>query len=88
MNPRRLKNIITHYLTGGEYYTNYPPRISKAEIKELESQLDIILQTEHTYGAQAGPIAVYPLNKKEFNRKALEYLNPSTFRIESEEIQK
>jgi len=73
LTKRRIKNIIKRILDGDEFYTNFSPRISWAEIDAL-GKLGFWLQTEHTYGAQAGPIAVYPLNREEFNEKAKTYL--------------
>jgi hypothetical protein len=74
MKQRRMMNIIKHYLDGDEYYTIYSPRISKTEIGEVEKTLDVIFQIDHTYGANAGPIAVYPLKKDDFKAKAIAYL--------------
>jgi len=59
---------------GDAFYTNDSPRISRAEIKEVEKLLDILLQIEHTYGAQPGPIAVYPLFKEKFKEQAKQFL--------------
>ena len=75
---RRLKNIILRLLDGEEYYTNMSPRISKTEIKEVENTLGTLLQIEHTHGAQAGPIAVYPLREDEFTKKAKAFLIQSS----------
>jgi len=74
---RRLRNIIQRLLDGDEYYTNLSPRISWAEIEEVQNALGTLLQVEHTHGAQAGPIAVYPLHEDEFIEKAKEFLNPT-----------
>ncbi len=57
---RRIKNIIKRMLDGQDFYTNFNPRISHSEIRELEN-LGFVLQIEHTFDAQPGPIAVYPL---------------------------
>lgn len=70
-------------LDGDDYYTNESPRISRAEIKEVEKALEIQLQIEHTHGAQAGPIAVYPLHKKDFAEKAEKFLIPSSTESET-----
>ena len=59
---------------GDDFYTNAHPRISKAEIKEVETLLDTWLQKEHMSGAHAGPIAVYPLDEEEFKEKAARFL--------------
>lgn len=64
-------------LDGEDFYTNYSPRISRVEIEEVENAVDIALQIEHTHGAQAGPIAVYPLHKDNFTEKAKKFLNQS-----------
>lgn len=58
-------------MDGEEFYTNMPPRISQAEINELHA-LGFRLQQDHTSGAQAGPIAVYPLIKEEFEKRVKE----------------
>jgi len=59
---------------GEDFYTNDSPRISRAEIKEVEDLLDSLLQIEHTHGAQPGPIAVYPLHKDKFIEGANSFL--------------
>lgn len=78
IGKRRLRNIINRMLDGEDFYTNCSPRISRKEISEVEKALGILLQIEHTHGAQAGPIAVYPLRKKEFVKKANEFLVQSS----------
>lgn len=71
MRFRRMLNIIRRLMDGDDFYTNMAPRISHNEIKEL-SDLGFRLQVEHTSGAQAGPIAVYPLIREEFEKRAKE----------------
>ena len=73
MKPRRQQNLIKRFLNGEEFYTNFSPRITHAEIKELDN-LGLRLQCDHTHGAEAGPIAVYPLIKEEFEKRAKEIL--------------
>ena len=72
---RRILNIIRRMTEGDDFYTNLSPRISRAEIEEIDS-LGLRLQVEHTHGAQPGPIAVYPLHKNEFKERAKEILEP------------
>ena len=69
-----MLNIVSRLMDGEEFYTNDSPRISHAEIKEL-SDLGFRLQVDHTSGAQAGPIAVYPLIKEEFEKRVKETLS-------------
>lgn len=59
---------------GQDFYTNSSPRISYTEIKEVQEALGLLLQREHMFGAHAGPIAVYPLQKDEFVEKANKFL--------------
>jgi hypothetical protein len=73
MKPKRKRNLIQRFLDGEDFYTNYSPRITHAEIEEL-GNLGLRLQIEHTCGAQAGSIAVYPLIKSEFEKRAKEIL--------------
>ena len=82
MKPRRIKNLINLFLLGDCAYTNWIHRISRTEIIEFEKELDIQLQIEHTYGASAGPIAVYPLKKNDFRVKAEAYLNRAQVGVE------
>ena len=56
---------------GEDFYTNASPRITNAEIQELWD-LGFALQKEHTYGAMAGPIAVYPLHKEKFKQQVMQ----------------
>lgn len=83
---RRIKNIIRRMVNGEEFYTNRSPRISRAEIKEIDAiDVDLWLQTEHTHGAQPGPIAVYPLHKDKFKERAksiLESINSKSNRTD------
>lgn len=65
-------------LDGEDFYTNNSPRISRKEITEVENALDIQLQRDHTHGAQAGPIAVYPLHEDDFTEKAKKFLIQSS----------
>jgi len=65
LTDRQIANRIKNWLKGHEYYTNMSPRITHAEIEFIEKELGVSLQIEHTYGAQAGPIAVYPLRKED-----------------------
>lgn len=68
---RRILNIIRRMAQGNDFYTNDSPRISKAEIEEINSlDYNLWLQKEHTYGASAGPIAVYPLHRDKFIKQA------------------
>lgn len=67
---RRIINIIRKMTQGDDFYTNDSPRISRAEITEVEKLLDVLLQIEHTHGAQPGPIAVYPLHRDAFRERA------------------
>ena len=74
MRFRRILNLVRRMMDGEEYYTNCSPRITHEEMKTLEA-FGFQLQTEHTHGAQAGPIAVYPLHKDEFNKRASEVMS-------------
>jgi len=67
---KRIRNIIRRMLDGEDFYTNATPRISYKEIAEIKN-LGLDLQKEHTYGAVAGLIAVYPLHEKEFRKRAM-----------------
>lgn len=69
----RLRNIIRKLLED-DMYTNHSPRITRAEMDLVKSTLGVELQIEHTHGAQAGPIAVYPLEEKKFKRRANQFL--------------
>lgn len=61
---------------GDDFYTNDSPRISKVEITEINSLgFDLWLQVEHTYGASAGPIVVYPLHPDKFRECAKTLFN-------------
>lgn len=73
MRFRRILNLIRRLLDGDEFYTNASPHITHGEIEELRT-LGFRVQTEHTHGANAGPIAVYPLIKSEFEQRAKEIL--------------
>ena len=74
MRFRRILNLIRRMMNGKEeLYTNASPRITHEEIKTLEA-LGFHLQTEHTYGAQAGPITIYPLHQGDFDKRAIEIL--------------
>jgi len=77
VSERRVRNIVQRMLEGEDFYTNFSPRISNTEIEEIEKKLDLKLQREHTAGAIAGPIAIYPLHKEEFEIKAKIYLRNS-----------
>ena len=66
-----MLNIVSRLMDGEEFYTNDSPRISHAEIKELYD-LGFRLQVDHTSGAQAGSIAVYPLITEEFRKRVEE----------------
>lgn len=55
-----------------DYYTNHSPRISHKEMDIIEEFMDTALQIDHTHGAHAGPIAVYPVHLDKFRAKAKE----------------
>ena len=72
---KRIKNIIRRMLNREDFYTNMSPRISLAEIDEIEELLGVLLQLDYVHGAEAGsPRAVYPLKWDEFEEKAKEKL--------------
>ena len=71
---RRIKNLITRMLNGDDFFTSgASPRISLAEIKELE-ELGIQMQTESMHGAELGYRVAYPLHREEFAKKAKKLL--------------
>jgi len=74
MGERRFENIVRRMLDGDDFYTNRSPRISRAEIEEIETRLGVQLQKDYTFGAIPGPIAIYPVNKVEFAKKASKFL--------------
>lgn len=74
VSKRRVSNILHRFLNGEEFYTNSSPRISYLEISAVEYWVDVGLQIEHTHGAQAGLIAVYPVHSDKFKVKAEAWL--------------
>lgn len=71
---RRIKNTMRRMCEGEDFYTNANPRITNAEITEIEKVLDLTLQRDHTFGASAGPIAIYPLDREEFKKRVEQML--------------
>lgn len=64
---RRIANIMRRMSNGNDFYTNDSPRITNAEVKEIEQLTGCLLQHESIHGAERGsPIAVYPLHKQKF----------------------
>lgn len=72
MNEKRLHNVVRRMCRGVDFYTNRSPRITLAEMRHMEG-LGFRLQRSHVHGAEVGgPIAVYPLFKREFAARAKE----------------
>ena len=69
---KRILNLIRKLANGEELYTTDSPRITQAEIDEIEKRVDL-LQVESIYGAEVGsPRLVYPLFPERFKMKAKE----------------
>ena len=71
---KRIKNLITKLMNGDDLYVNLSPRISIAEIEEIE-KLGLVVQTEYIHGAERGsPRMAYALKINEFREKAKKIL--------------
>ena len=69
LNPRTL-HLIERLAQGGNLFTNSSPRITRAEIEEIETWVGL-LQIESVHGAERGsPRMVYPLDLEKFRRAA------------------
>jgi hypothetical protein len=56
--PRRPLPLLRKLVSLGCMYTNDTPRITRAEINLIRSELGVCLQEDHTNGAMPGPIEV------------------------------
>jgi len=58
---RRLRNLLLKLANGDDLYISASPRITKAEIVEIEMLTGILLQRESLYGVEPGfnPRMVY-----------------------------
>ena len=71
---KRIKNLITKLMNQDDLYTNCSPRISHAEIDEIE-KLGLVIQTEAMHGAESGsPRVVYALHLDQFRERAKKIL--------------
>lgn len=88
MTDRRIRNIITRMLVGGEdFYTNMSPVITWNEIHQMD-ELGLLLQREAYNGAiSPTPWSVYPLDDDKFKKRALE-LYPDLKLVGSKEEKK
>jgi len=73
---KRLCNIMRRMSEGEDFWLSHgTPTIKRSEINELEA-LGLIIQTEHTHGAEAySPVAAYPLRLAEFQDRAEKILS-------------
>lgn len=73
----RIKHIIEQMCDRESFYLNVEPRITRAEIEEIENTLDVLLQVENLHGAEEGsPQIVYPLFYDLFVKQVAEHKEP------------